>query len=98
MKAEILQLAIQGLEYKKSEIEKEIAELEAELKGTRSSDPNAMQSRSERMKVYWAAKRAGAANQKPAPKGRQKTSAERKLISQRMKAAWAKRKAAAAKK
>jgi hypothetical protein len=87
-------LALEALDHKKSEIEKEIAEIRAELNG---ADPNKNQSRSERMKAYWAAKRSASAA-KPETKSRQRTAAEKRLISQKLKAAWAKRKAAAAKK
>jgi hypothetical protein len=42
MKEDILKLALEALDHKKSEIEKEIAEIRAELNG---ADPNKNQSR-----------------------------------------------------
>jgi hypothetical protein len=93
MKEDILKLALEALDYKKSAIEKEIAEIRAELNG---AVPNTKQSRSERMKAYGTEKRA-VSIAKPEPKRRQNTSAEKELISKKLKAAWAKRKAAAAK-
>jgi|WetSurMetagenome_2_1015567.scaffolds.fasta_scaffold217787_1 hypothetical protein len=95
MNAKILRLALEALEHRKTGIEKEIAEIQAELKGTGSSAPQATQSRSERMKAYWAAKRAGSikiAKPKVARKRRQKTAAEKEALSKKLKAAWAKRK------
>jgi hypothetical protein len=94
MKEDIFALALETLERRKSEIEKEIAEIHAELNG---ASPKANESRSERMKSYWAEKRA-ISTAKPAAKPRKRTAAEKKLISQKLKASWAKRKAAVVKK
>jgi hypothetical protein len=100
MKEKILQLALEALEYKKTEIEKEIIEIQAELKGTKSSAPKTKQSQSEKMKAYWAAKITGSAKtakpvSKLAGKRRRMTAAEKEALSKKLKAAWAKRKAKA---
>ncbi len=93
METKILQLALEALENKKAVIEKEIAEIQTELK--RSPAPQAKQSRSERMKAYWAVKRAGPVKiAEPTGKRRQKTAAEKAALSRKLKAAWARRKTA----
>jgi hypothetical protein len=98
MNAKIIQLALEALENKKTEIEKEIAEIQAELRVTRQTAPQARQSRSEKMKAYWAAKRAGSAKiaePRATRKRRKMTAAEKAALSKKLKAAWAKRKAEA---
>jgi len=97
MNQRILQLALEALESRKAQIEKEIAQLQAEL-----GSP-VKKSHSEKMKAYWARKRAESAKlsaaQAPAApmlKRKPKTAAQRKAQSKRMKAYWAKRKAKAA--
>ncbi len=107
--ARILQLAIEALEQKRKAVEVEIAELSAQLGSgirgkKRSVTPRSVirklrtagqkMSQSERMKAYWAAKRAQAAKPKTA-KGPQ-SAASRKAISERMKAYWAERRKAKA--
>jgi hypothetical protein len=84
MNQRILQLALEALEARRAQIDTEIAQLYAEL------GRPAKKSRSERMKDYWARKRAESAA--PARKRRQMTAAQKKAVSKRMKACWAKRK------
>jgi len=76
MENRIIELALQALEAKKAAVEKEIDELKAELakarpkpaKG-RGMPPRSLAARkaqSERMKAYWAKRRAGKATGKKA--------------------------------
>jgi hypothetical protein len=62
----------------------------------------ARKAQSQRMKKYWAVKKAKSAAAKKAaaarPKARAKTAAEKKALSLKMKEIWKKRKAEAAKK
>ena len=95
----IIQLALEALAKRKAAIDAEIAELKSTANkksgGAPSKATAARQSQSERMKAYWARKRAEAA--KPAARTQKpgsKSAAARKAISERMKAYWAKRKAA----
>lgn len=94
MKAKILGLALKALEHRKAEIEQEIFEIQAEMKGSR--DIGKQLSQSERMKAYWAAKRADSAKIAKAPKAsgkrRQMTAVEKEALSRKLKAAWVRRK------
>jgi len=103
----VVELALDALKARRTAIEKEIAEIEAELRGRRRRGPakatRAGNLQSERMKAYWARKRA--ASGKPSGKAKAgvirksgpQSAAARKAVSERMKAYWAKRRAAAAK-
>ena len=112
MDRRIIELAIETLEKQKSAIETEIAELKsagnrrlhagvpAKSVGrkTRQLSAAAKRAISERMKAYWAGKRAEGAKISRAPKGAirkpgPQSAAARKAISARMKAYRAKRKA-----
>jgi Skp family chaperone for outer membrane proteins len=90
MNQRILHLALEALDARKVAIEKEIAQLQSELKSP------AKKSRSEKMKAYWARRRAESTA--PARKRRKRTAAEKKAQSQKMKAYWAKRRAEKGKK
>jgi|WetSurMetagenome_2_1015567.scaffolds.fasta_scaffold180018_2 hypothetical protein len=97
MKSDVFQLALEALNARKAEIEKQIAEIQAEIKGTSSKNVlNSKQSQSERMKAYWAARRAAKLKSGKAPAAakftrRRKTAAEKNAQSEKMKAIWAKR-------
>ena len=100
MNSNILELAIEALQHRKTQIDKEIEELRAELSGVRPKAASSGMTQSEKMKAYWAARRAAAgktastkAKADAKPRRRQKTAAEKKAISEKLKAAWAKRKA-----
>ena len=100
MNSNILELAIEALQNRKTQIEKEIEELRAELSGARPKAERSGTTQSERMTAYWAARRAAAgktaSNKIKAaakPGRRKKTAAEKKAISEKLKAAWARRKA-----
>ena len=117
----ILELALEGLQKQKAQIDQEIEELRADLNGReaiaqatislpaagrgRASRAAQRKAQSERMRLYWATKRAKAAKVAAAPKTspgvapkrRAKTAAEKKALSLKMKAAWKRRKAAAKK-
>jgi hypothetical protein len=101
MKSEIYQLALETLNARKAEIEKQIAEIQIELKGTHSKSAlQSEQSQSERMKAYWAAKRADNLKSDRVPIDakagrRKKTAAEKKAMSEKMRAVWAKKRAQA---
>jgi hypothetical protein len=118
----LLELAVEELERQKAGIDEEIAAVRAELGGkgstvrTRSVSAGTRRRRTlaqrraqaQRMREYWAAKRAQAA--KPAAvakrlsdpvtvaKVRTWTDAKKKALSLRMREVWKKRKEAAAKK
>ena len=103
-KAAVLELAIESLERRKAEIDAEIAELQAQIKGGapaagRSMTAAQRAAQSRRMKAIWKQRKARAAKPvKKAASGKQPWSAAaRKAVSERMKAVWAKRKAAAKK-
>jgi colicin import membrane protein len=104
--ARILQLAIEALENQRKTVEVEIAELSAQLKGGIKSEAVSIKprsgarkataagpkiSQSERMKAYWAAKRAQSAQPRATTAKGPQTAASRKAISERMKAYWAER-------
>jgi hypothetical protein len=103
MNQRILELALEELGRQKAAIDSEIESIQAELRGSSSagrvkavaavSAPKASAARkaqSERMKKYWAAKRAS--KKAPVVKGKQRK-ATNKAISNAMRALWAKRKA-----
>lgn len=97
----VIELALEALRGRRAAIEKEIAEIEAQLSGRRRGSAKATRTgnlQSERMKAYWARKRAESG--KPAKtagirKSGPQSAAARRAVSKRMKAYWAKRKAAA---
>jgi len=97
----VIELALEALRGRRAEIEKEIAEMEAQLSGRgRGSRKGARGGnlQSERMKAYWARKRAESGKpQKTAVRRKSgpQTAAARKAVSKRMKAYWAKRRAEA---
>jgi len=97
MDKRILELALEALEARKAKIVVEIGELQAELKRSHGSEGK-KQSPSERMKAYWARKRAESEKSvgvAASGHSRGPQSAEaRKAVSERMKAYWEKRKAA----
>ena len=117
----LFELALEELNRQSAGIDEEIAALRAELRSTgsavrqkglapsagtrRKRTPAQRRAHSERMKQYWARKRAQAAkpaagSKRPAAAGakvRTWTDAEKKALSLKLKAAWRKRKAAAAK-
>jgi hypothetical protein len=101
MDRRILELALEALEERKSQIDKEIAGLQAEIGRPTSG---ARKSQSDRMKAYWEKRRAEAAKtalaKAPAvaKKSGPQSAAARKAVSDRMKAWWAKRRAKAPKK
>ena len=97
----IIELAVEALEKRKAAVETEIAGLKSAMSkqqghaaATAKAAPR--RSQSERMKAYWARKRAAAKVSKPVEvrKPGSQSAASRKAISERMKAYWAKRKAA----
>jgi hypothetical protein len=112
----ILELALQVLQRQKAGIEEEIEALRNEMKDTEATDQrmespagtrrgrkrsaNAREAQAQKMREYWAKKRAQegkpAAALKPAgtAKVRSKTEAQKKALGLAMKKAWAKRKAA----
>jgi hypothetical protein len=98
MNSKVLELAIQALESQKAKIDQEIAELQSELKGTRSPAAQSGMTQSERMKAYWAAKRAAKSGSARISSHknvqRRRTAAEKKAMSEKMRAVWAKRRAA----
>lgn len=101
----ILELAIEALEKQKAAVETEIAGLKSAMSKQRgraaaTAKAGSNRSQSDRMKAYWARKRAEKAKvsnrskakgvvRKPGPQ----SAAARRAISKRMKAYWAKRKA-----
>ena len=117
----ILELALEGLQKQKADIEQEIEMVRAELRGRapavpsrfvpaarsgkrRSRTPAERKAQAERMRKYWAAKRAKVAKVATAPKTspaagakkrRAKTAAEKRALSLKMKEIWKKRRAAA---
>jgi hypothetical protein len=116
MDARIIELAIEALRSRRGGVEAEIEMIEQELRGrtARPAAPVARKRRTktaaqrkaqaERMRAYWAARKAPAIKTRtmrktaPAkPKMGPQSTAARKAQSERMKAYWAKRKAEAAK-
>ena len=108
MDSRIIELALEALKARKAAVETEIAEVEAELRGIHRRIPEKMlrvrNLQSERMKAYWARKRAesqklsGAATRARAiRKSGPQSAAARKAVSERMKVYWAKRRAEEAK-
>jgi hypothetical protein len=116
-RARLLELAIAELKRQKAGIDEEIEAVRAELGSTaptipqtvlipsagtrRRRSPAARKAHSERMRKYWAAKRAqttrpAAVAKKPAggAKVRSWTDAEKKALSLKLKEAWKKRAAA----
>jgi hypothetical protein len=110
----ILELALETLENQKAEIIAEIERIRAGSRGRglavagktkagtarkeKSRTPAQRRAQSQRMKKYWAAKRAKAAKGKtPTAKAkvRTKTDAEKRALSLKMKEVWRKRKAEA---
>jgi hypothetical protein len=94
----IIELALEALKSRKAAIDEEIEDLQAELRSL--VKPSARKSQSERMKAYWARKRAESAklSAAQAPKTvvrrrRPRSAAQKKAQSERMKAYWAKRRA-----
>jgi hypothetical protein len=81
MDQRVIELALEALEARKAQIDREIAQLRG---GT-----GARNSQSQRMTEYWA-QRLPAAPKRQRPR----TAAQKKAQSERMKAYWAKRKAA----
>ena len=116
----ILELAIEALEKQKAGIDEEIVAIQAELKGTgaairqttspvtrrgRTRTAAERKAQAQRMREYWAEKRALAAKSRVAMntspvsgKGRRKSTAEKKALSLKMKQVWARRRAEGAKK
>ena len=104
----ILELAVEALQQQKAQIEADIKTVQAELKSAglgisesekpqrRRRSPAERRAHAQRMRKYWAAKKAQAKPRTAVAKVRTKTEAEKKAISLRMKEAWKKRKAAAA--
>ena len=101
MDTRIVELALEELNRRENAIETEIAELESELSSSRHGSwrSTAGKSQSQRMKEYWAQRRANSAKLSASAPGkrRPKTAVEKKALSKRMKTYWAKRKAAAQK-
>ncbi len=106
----ILELAFEELTRRKKEIENEIEMLRAEskpagLRKTGSAETGARRPRtpaerkaqSERMRKYWAAKKARAARTLPSAgmRRRAKSEAEKKAMSLKMKQVWRRRRAEA---
>jgi len=95
----VIELALEALRGRRAAIEKEIAEMEAQLSGRRRGSAKGTRAgnlQSERMKAYWARKKAKSGKpQKTAVvrKSGPQTAAARKAVSMRMKAYWAKRRA-----
>lgn len=118
----ILELAIEALQKQKAGIDEEMESIKAELKGTgvpirQTTPPVTRRGRTrtaaerkvqaQRMREYWAKRKAKAARPvaavKTAPavkstKTRSMTAAHKKALSLKMKQVWKKRKAAAGKK
>ncbi len=102
----IIELAIEALEKRKAAVETEIAGLISAMSKQRervavTAKAGPRRSQSERMKAYWARKRAEKAMASQPVKARgalrksgPQSAAARKASSERMKAYWAKRKAA----
>jgi len=113
----LLELALQELEHRKAGIDEEIVALQNELKGEgatvrhttstpsvgirRTRTATEREAQAQRMREYWAKKRAKTAKTNAkAPstastKTRTMTDAQKKAISLRMKEAWKKRRAEA---
>jgi len=117
----VLELALESLNRKRAGIDEEIETLQNELEGTgtairemtspvtrrgRKRTAAERKAQAQRMRKYWAEKRAlaakpAAAVKKPFPasaKVRTMTAAHKKALSLKMKQVWRKRRAAAGKK
>ena len=95
-----MELAIEALQLRKASVEAEIEAVRSELHGTakirrvriagpakgRKSHIDRRKAQSERMKAYWAARKAAAK-----PKTGPRSAAARKAQSERMKAYWARK-------
>jgi hypothetical protein len=119
MDQRILELAVAELKRQKANIEAEIEMIRTELNGAETGaakevkptaprigrrTPAQRQAHAQRMREYWAAKRAQVMKPATAPKmsptasnkARAKTDAQKKALSLKMKAVWKKRRAKAA--
>jgi hypothetical protein len=101
MRTRLLELALETLETKKADIEREIAAIQAQLKSAIPGHPvtetglrtEAQRKRLSRaMKAAWKRRRAATTKSPVAKKGPW-SDAARKAVSERMKAYWAKRRA-----
>jgi hypothetical protein len=96
----LISLAIEALERRKDAIQADIDALLAREGGRQRSTGRVAGSRSEKMKAYWAARKALSAKAPRPEKARRarrsgpQSPAARKAVSDRMKAYWAKRRAA----
>jgi hypothetical protein len=102
MEKRILELAVEALQLQKASVEAEIEAVRGELQGAarvyraaivspaapkRRRKIAQRKAQSERMKAYWAARKAAAAKPKFGPR----SAAARKAQSERMKAYWARK-------
>lgn len=102
MHRRILELALEALEAKKADLEKQIESINVELKRSLQSMED-RKTQSERMQEYWRRKRIEAVNpaiaveRTKAGNCKQRSPAQRKAQSKRMKAYWAEKKSNSAK-